>query len=115
MNPREYELMFAREDAYWWYRGMRRITKAFGAELFARRSLSWALDAGCGTGRNLEELSERGPAAGIDVSVRALTLARRRGRGQLVCGSIEALPFRTDAFEGVLCPDVLYMVPDEGT
>ena len=27
MNPREYEIMFAREDAYWWYRGMRRIAR----------------------------------------------------------------------------------------
>lgn len=115
MNPREYEIMFAREEAYWWYRGMRRITRTFAPDLFSRRPLSWALDAGCGTGRNLEELeSGRGPAAGIDASLRALGFARRRGRGRLVCGSVEALPFRSHAFAGVLCRDVLYMVPDEG-
>ena len=33
MNPREYEVMFAREDAYWWYRGMRSITRAFAPDL----------------------------------------------------------------------------------
>jgi SAM-dependent methyltransferase len=114
MNPREYEIMFAREEAYWWYRGMRRITRAFAPDLFSRRPLSWALDAGCGTGRNLEELDAgQGPAAGIDASLRALSLARRRGRDRLVCGSVEALPFRSHAFAGVLCRDVLYMVPDE--
>lgn len=106
--------MFAREDAYWWYRGMRRITRAFAPDFFSRRSLSWALDAGCGTGRNIEELDAgQGPAAGLDASFRALALARRRGRRRLVCGSIEALPFRAQVFEGVLCRDVLYMVPDE--
>ena len=114
MNAREYEIMFAREEAYWWYRGMRRITTAFAPGLFSLGPRSRALDAGCGTGRNLEELDAgRGFAAGIDSSLCALSLARRRGRGRLVCGSIEALPFRSLSFAGVLCRDVLYMVPDE--
>jgi SAM-dependent methyltransferase len=115
MNPREYEIMFAHEEAYWWYRGMRRITRAFAPDLFSQSPLSWALDAGCGTGRNLEELeSGQGLAVGIDASLRALSFARRRGRSRLVCGSVEALPFRSLTFAGVLCRDVLYMVPDEG-
>lgn len=114
MNPREYELMFAREDAYWWYRGMRGITRAFAPELFSTPPGSWILDAGCGTGRNLEELEAGGRhAAGVDASLRALFLARRRGRGRLVCGSVEALPIRSGTVPGVLCRDVLYMVPDE--
>jgi SAM-dependent methyltransferase len=31
-----------------------------------------------------------------------------------VCGSVEALPFRTGAFACALSRDVLYMVPDDG-
>ena len=114
MNPREYEIMFAREDAYWWYRGMRRVTRAFAPGLFTAAAGSRLLDAGCGTGRNLQELAAAGGhAVGVDLSLRALGLARRRGRIPLVCGSIEALPFRTGAFAGVLSRDVLYMVPDD--
>lgn len=114
MNPREYEIMFAREDAYWWYRGMRRVTRAFAPGLFTAAAGSWLLDAGCGTGRNLQDLEAAGGhAVGVDVSLRALDLARRRGRTPLVCGSIEALPFRAGAFAGALSRDVLYMVPRE--
>ena len=114
MNPREYEIMFAREDAYWWYRGMRRVTRAFAPGLFTAAAGSRLLDAGCGTGRNLQELAAAGGhAVGVDISLRALGLARRRGRIPLVCGSIEALPFRTGAFAGALSRDVLYMVPRE--
>ena len=114
MNPREYEIMFAREDAYWWYRGMRRVTRAFAPSLFTAAAGSRLLDAGCGTGRNLQDLGAGGVrAVGVDVSLRALALARRRGRIPLVCGMIEALQFRTGAFAGALSRDVLYMVPDD--
>jgi SAM-dependent methyltransferase len=114
MNPREYEIMFAREDAYWWYRGMRRVTRAFAPGLFAQAPGSRLLDAGCGTGRNLQELEAAGArAVGVDVSLRALALARGRGRSPLVCATVEALPFRAGAFAGALSRDVLYMVPRE--
>jgi SAM-dependent methyltransferase len=114
MNPREYEIMFAREDAYWWYRGMRRVTRAFAPGLFTAAAGNWSLDAGCGTGRNLQDFEAAGlRAVGVDISLLALGLARRRGRTPLVCGSIEALPFRSGAFAGVLSRDVLYMVPDD--
>jgi SAM-dependent methyltransferase len=114
MNPREYEIMFAREDAYWWYRGMRRITRALAPGLFTRLTGSPVLDAGCGTGRNLEELrAAGGRAVGVDTSLRALVLARTRGSGPLVCGSVEALPFSGRAFAGALSRDVFYMVADD--
>ncbi len=113
MNDREYEVMFQREDAYWWYRGMRAVTRAFAPRVFARERGGRALDAGCGTGRNLVDLAAGGPAVGVDVSPRALGFARRRGAAPLVCASVEALPFREGAFAAVLSRDVLYMVPHE--
>jgi SAM-dependent methyltransferase len=113
MNDREYEIMFRREDAYWWYRGMRAVTRAFAPHIFARERRGLALDAGCGTGRNLVDLAACGPAVGVDVSLRALGFARRRGAAPLVCASVEALPFARDAFAAVLSRDVLYMVPDD--
>jgi SAM-dependent methyltransferase len=113
MNDREYEIMFRREDAYWWYRGMRAVTRAFAPGVFDRATGARVLDAGCGTGRNLVDLVAGGPAVGVDVSLRALGFARRRGAAPLVCASVEALPFRAGVFEAVLSRDVLYMVPDD--
>jgi SAM-dependent methyltransferase len=113
MNSREYEIMFRREDAYWWYRGMRAVTRAFAPRLFARPAGTRALDAGCGTGRNLVDLVAGGPAVGVDVSMRALGFARRRRAAPLVCASVEALPFRPASFAVALSRDVLCVVPDE--
>ncbi len=113
MNEREYEVMFEVEDAYWWYRGMRAVQRALAPGLFAAGRAGRVLDAGCGTGRNLVDLAASGPAVGVDLSLRALAFARRRKAAPLVCGSIEALPFRSGAFGGVLSRDVLYMVPDD--
>jgi SAM-dependent methyltransferase len=113
MNDREYEIMFRREDAYWWYRGMRAVTRAFAPGVFARAARARALDAGCGTGRNLVDLAAEGPAVGVDVSLRALGFAKRRGAAPLVCASVEALPFRAGSFQAALSRDVLYMVPDD--
>ena len=116
MNPREYEIMFAREDAYWWYRGMRAHHEGFRAgTLFAAPPGSWTLDAGCGTGRNLEELE-----AGRDTpSASTRRCARSSSRAGEAAAASSAAPsrlFRFDPgrFPGVLCRDVLYMVPDEG-
>jgi SAM-dependent methyltransferase len=113
MNEREYEVMFRREDAYWWYRGMRAVTRAFAPAIFARSNGARVLDAGCGTGRNLVDLAAVGAAVGVDLSLRALGFARRRGAAPLVCASVEALPFRTGVFTAALSRDVLYMVPDD--
>lgn len=113
MNRREYEIMFRREDAYWWYRGMRAVTRAFAPALFARAVGARALDAGCGTGRNLEDLAAGGPAVGVDVSLRALGFARRRKAAPLVCASVDALPFPAGSFAVALSRDVFCLVPDE--
>ncbi len=113
MNDREYEIMFRLEDAYWWYRGMRAVVRAFAPRVFARARGARALDAGCGTGRNLVDLAAGGPAVGVDVSFRALGFARRRAAAPLVCASVEALPFRAASFGAALSRDVLYMVPGD--
>ena len=114
MNEREYEIMFRREDGYWWYRGMRAITRAFAPGVFSRAPGVRVLDAGCGTGRNLVDLGAAGPAVGVDLSLRALGFARRRAAAPLVCASVEALPFRAASFGAALSRDVLYMVRDDG-
>lgn len=73
------------------------------------------LDLGCGTGRSLPLLPAGVSAVGLDPSPDALARARRRAPfALLVQGSAEALPFRDDSFDTVVCGLVLCSVPDPG-
>ena len=79
------------------------------------------LDAGCGTGNNAIILAESdlaGMIHGIDISQVGLSLLARKchqrgGRVEAVKGSITALPYPNDFFDGgVLMMIVLYSIPD---
>lgn len=112
--------MFLVEDRYWWYRGMRRIGRALLPELYREPAGGGrgrrVLDAGCGTGANLADLRAAGRpslAVGIDLSLDALLLTRRRGATAVVLGSAARLPFRDGSFDALSCRDVLYTVPDD--
>lgn len=76
------------------------------------------LDAGCGTGRVLEQLLRLGRAViGVDLSLDALRHAheRRSGARSLVAGDLAALPLASGRFGGVLCRGVLNDVLDDET
>lgn len=70
------------------------------------------LDAGCGRGASLELL--RGfagyHAVGLDPSLSLL--AEASGRGPVLAGRAEALPFLDGAFDAVLCECALSLIPD---
>ena len=103
--------MYAAEDRQWWYAGMRAIgfglldqaLRAHGPSRTARRFL----DAGCGTGLNLEHLADRGQAVGIDLSAEAVRFCLSRGV-TVVRGSVLTLPFPERSFDGLVSFDVLY-------
>ncbi|WP_255319114.1 class I SAM-dependent DNA methyltransferase [Pimelobacter simplex] len=64
------------------------------------------LDAGCGTGRMLTHLAERGvaPLTGVDLSPGMLAHARRGHPGTpLAAADLRALPHATASLRGVLC------------
>lgn len=124
MEPAEYETLFAHEESFWWYRGLRRLVMERVAEILGRRDTPLPreappriLDAGCGTGGMLARLKEEGSAYGLDVSPRALALASRRAPVPLCRGSVGALPFRSGSFAVIVSLDVLYhrMVESEQT
>ena len=105
MLPGEYETMFAREDSYWWYEGLRRLVLASLADLGARGKLR-ILDAGCGTGGLLGSLPDG--SWGVDIADTGIRYCRRRGLSRLVQSSVTRLPFRAGAFDAVISLDVLY-------
>lgn len=71
------------------------------------------LDAGCGTGLNLEALPAG--STGLDLNPRNLALVRERLPHQTaVEGDLEAMPFADASFATVICTEVLEHVPDPG-
>jgi ubiquinone/menaquinone biosynthesis C-methylase UbiE len=105
----EYQRMFSVEGDFWWYRGLREllvreirhVCRAAGREAIL-------LDAGCGTGANLQALREVGRGVGVDFSSEALRLARSRGLAHLVRGKVQELPIRDAACDVLMSIDVLY-------
>jgi SAM-dependent methyltransferase len=71
------------------------------------------LDAGCGTGRNLQDYARLGPAAGVDPSASAVEFCRQRGLSDVTEAGVEALPFDDGAFDLVFATDVLEHVDDD--
>ncbi|MFS8086268.1 MAG: methyltransferase domain-containing protein, partial [Acidobacteriota bacterium] len=71
------------------------------------------LDVGCGTGANLQMLSEFGEAEGVDVSVEALEFCRARGLAKVKQGAAESLPYEDEAFDMVTALDVVEHLDDD--
>lgn len=89
------------------------------AELIERGS-SLILDAGCGSGRDMIVISKLfvGEYVGIDISLQSLLAARERAlrakltsRVSLVRGDLNYLPFRDQAFDQIICSEVLEHIP----
>lgn len=109
-----YRRMFEVEDEHWWFHGMETIATRLFDGLVRAGELPppadcRALDAGCGTGRNLKFLrrySER--PVGIDYALDALHPCRERGfDGRLAQASVNALPFASESFDFIASFDVL--------
>lgn len=89
-----------------------RETIAFARELGSAANV---LDLGCGNGRNLAVLRERGRAVGLDASAGLLARATAKaGHGSLVRGDAVALPFADASFDAVHCVATLHHLPSEG-
>lgn len=107
---RDYELQTHRvEDRHWWYRGRRRIIGQVVRDLPARR----ILDAGCGSGRNMVDLARLGQVTGVELSPTSVRVARARGVGEVIEGSILQTAFPADSFDLGVCLDVIEHLADD--
>jgi SAM-dependent methyltransferase len=100
------------DEHHWWYRGRRAIIRA-ELDKLPLRSGAKVLDAGCGSGRTLEELEGYGEVYGIELDPDAAELAISRGRGDVRVGRLEELPWEADTFDLITCLDVLEHTPDD--
>jgi SAM-dependent methyltransferase len=110
---RDYELQTHQaEDRHWWYRGRRTVIERVldGLDLPPGARI---LDAGCGSGRNMVELARRGTVTGIELSETSVALARARGCGEVVEGSVLEMPFPDASFELAVSLDVVEHLEDD--
>jgi SAM-dependent methyltransferase len=112
MDERELNAMLELDEQHWWYRGRRAILRAELARL-PLPSPARVLDAGCGSGRTLVELSRFGEASGIELSPQAAGIARRRDVGEVRVGRLEELPWEASTFDLITCMDVIEHTADD--
>jgi SAM-dependent methyltransferase len=109
----EYAAMLATDERHWWYRGRRRVLQAVldGLPLPppARTAI---LDAGCGSGRTLDDLSRYGSARGMELNPLGVEATRRRGH-EVREGALEAIPYGDASFDLVTCLDVIEHTDDD--
>jgi len=118
MQPQDYAYLYELEESFWWFVGMREITRALLDPILSRGVHRRVLDAGCGTGGMMSWLARyanEGEVAGIDLSPDALEFSQRAHRN-VSRASLTDLPFADASFDVVTSFDVLQHVPvDENT
>lgn len=115
MQRHTYSIMYEVEGKHWWFLGRRKIIESF-IERICRdlgKRKPRILDVGCGTGANLQMLSNFGVAEGVDVSAEALDFCRARGLAKVEQGAAEALPFEDASFDLVTGLDVVEHLDDD--
>jgi SAM-dependent methyltransferase len=116
MQPHTYAIMDEVEGSHWWFVGRRAILESFLSSIVEKirdpRSAIRILDVGCGTGANIQMLSQYGEAEGVDVSDDALEFCRQKGL-KAQKGLAEALPFADETFELTTALDVVEHLDDD--
>jgi SAM-dependent methyltransferase len=112
MTDDELHAMLSNDEEHWWYRGRRRILRA-ELDRLPLEPAARLLDAGCGSGRTLDELARYGRVTGVDLSAEAVDAAWRRGHDDVRVARVEDLPFEDATFDVVTCLDVVEHTPDD--
>ncbi len=108
MEVKEYKKMYEFESKYWWYRGLRSFLSKSIVQLNVDPKNAKVLDAGCGTGGNLQMLKDLGyqNLFGVDFSRDAVRFCQERGFKNVIEGNVNKLPYDNHSFDLVLCSNV---------
>jgi SAM-dependent methyltransferase len=114
MYKSEYATMYRTEEELWWYLGLRDTIKYFITNQAATTAA--VLDAGCGTGKNMEFLTGLGyrNIEGFDFSVDAVEFCKKRGLSQVKQGNIMDIQYPNATFDVVYSMDVLGILDPVG-
>jgi SAM-dependent methyltransferase len=112
MDERLMQAMLEVDEHHWWYRGRRQVIRAELKRLALPRPAR-VLDAGCGSGRTLQELAPYGSVSGVELDPGAAAVARGRGDFDVRIGRLEELPWEEGTFDLITCLDVIEHTPDD--
>jgi SAM-dependent methyltransferase len=119
MQKKDYEYLYALEESFWWFAGMREITaRLLDPVLPPAPEGRLILDAGCGTGGMLTWLTQYagdGEVMGVDLVLTALSFCRERGHRSLAQASVTELPFGDATFDLLTSFDVLVQLPGKAS
>lgn len=119
MQKEDYEYLYALEESFWWFEGMREITaRLLDPVLPPAQESRLILDAGCGTGGMLTWLARHakgGEVVGVDLVITALSFCSERGHRLLAQASVTEMPFADATFDLVTSFDVLVQLPGEAS
>jgi SAM-dependent methyltransferase len=111
VRAEDFEYLYNLEEHYWWFVAMRHITDAIAGPELGKRALT-VLDAGCGTGFNMEHYEKQGHSVfALDIADEAIAGVQRRGFRKVVQASTTEIPYRSEAFDFVFSFDVVQQVP----
>jgi ubiquinone/menaquinone biosynthesis C-methylase UbiE len=115
MQPQDYAYLYELEQTFWWFVGMREITRSLLDPIISGRA-GLVLDAGCGTGGMMAQLTRYAAEqriVGIDSSETALRFCVQRQQQMLARASVSELPFPDSTFDLITSFDVLQHVPEQ--
>ncbi len=116
MESKIYDELYHLEKNYWWHVSKRILIHREIKRAGITNPISRVLDAGCGTGIMLTELSRKFTKVyGLDRSLKALKFCRKRGLHQVRRGDLEKkLPFSANSFDAVTALDVIEHLDQDG-
>ena len=114
MNPAEYDIMASIEGTHWWFCGLRGlITQTLRKQRFAIPEGANVLDAGCGTGGNLQLLQAvLSPSylGGFDRSWRAVDYSRNKNpKADVYISDLCDPEIHVESLNLILSCDVIYI------
>jgi len=112
MRLEDFELLYKLEESYWWFVGMRSITDTIASTELQKSNLC-ILDAGCGTGFNMNYFGTLIPKKvfGLDIADAAIAFVRKRGIRKIVQASVTEIPFKSESFDLVFSFEVVTQLP----
>jgi SAM-dependent methyltransferase len=112
MQTDEFAALVGYDEHHWWYAGRRRVLHAALGRLELPPG-ACVLDAGCGSGRTMDELRGYGTVHGFDLNPLGVSHARGRGHPDVQVARVEEIPYPDGFFDLVTCLDVIEHTPDD--
>jgi SAM-dependent methyltransferase len=107
MDKNPYDIEYEIEASHWWFSGRRKLIKSI-LSFFPLPPGCITLDIGCGVGSNSRILRAMGlHVIGLDQSLYALSLARKKLQLPLINGDVNALPIRPNSVGLIIATDIL--------